>query len=966
MKGDRVRRGRAALVAIVVVAGQSMLLGGGAGASSVQITTVGALTTDVLMHNLFPTSLNDLWPGAITTGQAIAATSELCAGGVTYNSAHPAPAGSAGGLAALSAEESAGATEQGCIDFARSASAPAPGASTHLDYYAYALDAVAPMVGAASGGSREAPVTLTLTALKNIYRCATGYTNWKSATGGSTAPIVRFWPGAGSETAVFYATILGFTPDTVTRTTTPSDKCTTKPYASFTTVGGVKGADKANPDNSEAGIVYQASVNSSTPAADAISIYSVGSFEEQWNAPTQYAMTKINPISGTAIGNFDAKDLNLARMTNRTSSSATSAFAVFGAQVGTFSTSNRGSYAINTTVVREANEWYSHIPSATASPSSSTAPVPGVRYVYNVADNALPTYSEAKMMVGFDNQVTGTRSSLCSGDDAATILASGFVPLNQGTTAPVTSDKSRATCREFPGGSYPGYGHSLSWARAQWASPTVSTLPPAPAVTGSAPTSPTTVCGVGALLSGPTTAPTGAVTVLPTQNVGTVVSSYGENTTFWLSPGTYTLGSGVYSQIDPRTGDTVIGAPGAVINGQGLNQSAFDDTNPDVTIEYLTIENFIAPQSQGVVNHDSGPDWTIAHDTVEDNPNGAGVMLGSGDVLEDSCLTENGQYGFQSYSEGGSPTLVTVRANEISYNDTANYTATTTSCGCTGGGKFWDTTLATVTGNYVHNNESVGLWMDTDNAGFNISKNYFSTNFGEGIIYEISYNAQIEDNTFVHNAVGVGPSNPSFPTGAIYISESGSDTRVPTWYRTAFAIEGNVFDNNWSGVVLWENSNRYCGSPANTSSGYCTLIDPARFTTTTCAKDVPNSKPTQSPDYFDDCRWRTQNVSVTDNTFTFTPAAVASNCTSAAGCGMNALFSEYGSYAPYGGWVVPVNISNAQNDHFADNTYTGPWNFVGFTQGDVVSWADWSGGFTDENGSGDHFGPQDAGSTYTP
>ena len=185
-------------------------------------------------------------------------------------------------------------------------------------------------------------------------------------------------------------------------------------------------------------------------------------------------------------------------------------------------------------------------------------------------------------------------------------------------------------------------------------------------------------------------------------------------------------------------------------------------TATNVTIEYLTIENFVAPQSEGVVNQNSAANWTIQDDTIENNPDGAGAMLGTNNVLTHDCLTKNGQYGFQSYSTAG-PHNVTVTDNEISYNDTKNYTATTTGCGCTGGAKFWETTGATITGNYVHDNESVGIWADTDNSGFDISDNYFADNYAEGIIYEISYNAQIDDNTFVGNAVGVGPDQSGVP-----------------------------------------------------------------------------------------------------------------------------------------------------------------------------------------------------------
>ena len=45
----------------------------------------------------------------------------------------------------------------------------------------------------------------------------------------------------------------------------------------------------------------------------------------------------------------------------------------------------------------EGNEWYSNLPSNTGgNPSDSNASIPGVRYVYNVADTVLPGYNGAK------------------------------------------------------------------------------------------------------------------------------------------------------------------------------------------------------------------------------------------------------------------------------------------------------------------------------------------------------------------------------------------------------------------------------------------------------------------------------------------------------------------------------------------------------------------------------------------
>jgi len=72
-----------------------------------------------------------------------------------------------------------------------------------------------------------------------------------------------------------------------------------------------------------------------------------------------------------------------------------------------------------------------------------------------------------------------------------------------------------------------------------------------------------------------------------------------------------------------------------------------------------------------------------------------------------------------------------------------------------------------------------------------------------GIQYEASYNAQITDNTLVGNAIGLGSSqsSPGFPDEAIYISESGGDSRVASNYAGQLLVSGNVLTNNWGGVV---------------------------------------------------------------------------------------------------------------------------------------------------------------------
>jgi hypothetical protein len=292
--------------------------------------------------------------------------------------------------------------------------------------------------------------------------------------------------------------------------------------------------------------------------------------------------------------------------------------------------------------------------------------------------------------------------------------------------------------------------------------------------------------------------------------------------------------------------------------------------------------------------------------------------------------------------------------NEISYNDTFGYDTTSgDDCGCAGGGKFWQTTNATVTDNYIHDNQDPGLWVDTDNAGFNISGNYIANNSAEGLVYEISYNALISNNTFVDNAWGKGPNlGLGFPDPALYISESGSDPRVKTAYNTSFNVVGNDFIDNWGGVVLWENANRFC---SDGSDGVCTMVDPSTFTLSSCGANLATSNPNQTPDYYDGCRWKTQNVNVSDNTFQLTASHVP-NCTEANGCGFNGIFSEYGSTAPFQGTAVEGDITFDQNNHFSQNTYIGPWNFMAHEQGTVLSWPQWQAGPYS----------QDSGSTFSP
>jgi hypothetical protein len=465
-------------------------------------------------------------------------------------------------------------------------------------------------------------------------------------------------------------------------------------------------------------------------------------------------------------------------------------------------------------------------------------------------------------------------------------------------------------------------------------------------------TPPARVCGSKGL-RGPSSRPAGARRVTPSQHLPAVVDRSRRGTTFWLAPGTYHLGNGAYDQVRPKRGDVFIGAPGAVIDGQHRNLYAFAGQATRVTVAHLTIQNFGHKGStfdQGVVNHDAAHGWKVLHNTVRHNA-GAGVFIGSWNAVNHNCLLENGQYGFSVFSEHGVHHIA-LRHNEIAGNNTDNWEKRSEGCGCTGGGKLWATRGAVLARNWVHGNHGPGLWADTNNTGFLVEGNYISGNADVGLFYEISYNAAIVHNTFVRNGLVAGPRNTGFPTPALYLSESGSDHRAGATYGGTFLVARNRFVDNWSGVVAWENADRFAGSPANSSTGDTTLVNPRVATVKACGTPAKiRTRP-----YINDCRWKTRNLRVQHNTFSFNPSHIGSRCTAQGGCGFVGLFSNWGSYpswSPYKARLVENHITFSQNNRWSHNTYLGPWRFMVRELGHRVSWKTWRSA---------HYG-QDPGST---
>jgi Right handed beta helix region len=323
------------------------------------------------------------------------------------------------------------------------------------------------------------------------------------------------------------------------------------------------------------------------------------------------------------------------------------------------------------------------------------------------------------------------------------------------------------------------------------------------------------------------------------------------------------LGKAVIDGVDGATGGT----------GQGGSRfevsTASSGNNVYNTWEYLTIENYTSSLNNSVMGNvndgDSDVGDTYKYLTIGPNEygyvsataaplqgqnsgGGYAIDAGSNTTIEDTCLTQNAQGGFNILNADN----LTISGNEISrnglglYPDISGTGASSSSCGCSGGGKIFYSKNAAFVGNYVHDNYNDGIWFDTDNAGADISHNYFASNWGNAIAYEASYNANISDNTLVGNGWasdgawpagvnggncvgvsctdGLGPvtgKGGGNPYAAIDLSNSGGNASLATQYQGHLLVEGNVLINNFGGVKVYTDTNRYPGNIDNDSA--CSL-----------------------------------------------------------------------------------------------------------------------------------------------
>ncbi len=208
------------------------------------------------------------------------------------------------------------------------------------------------------------------------------------------------------------------------------------------------------------------------------------------------------------------------------------------------------------------------------------------------------------------------------------------------------------------------------------------------------------------------------------------------------------VGAGEF-HLDYESGILTIGDdPNGRVVELSYVESAFYGNASSVTIEGFVVEKYANPAQTGAINakrgsKDLASGWIIRNNEVRLN-HGTGIKMGRDTIVSGNFIHRNGQLGLGSSTNG---TGNLVENNEISYNATIPFKVGWEA----GGAKFGREEGLLVRGNYVHNNNGPGLWVDVGSKDIVFDQNIVAYNTHAGIFYEISYNAVIKNNILVGN-----------------------------------------------------------------------------------------------------------------------------------------------------------------------------------------------------------------------
>ena len=188
-----------------------------------------------------------------------------------------------------------------------------------------------------------------------------------------------------------------------------------------------------------------------------------------------------------------------------------------------------------------------------------------------------------------------------------------------------------------------------------------------------------------------------------------------------------------------------------------------------MTVSGLTIEHFASIPQGGALEVGTG--WKVVANEVRWN-HAVGVMVIEGDraTVSGNTVADNGQLGIGQYHSAD----VKIIGNLVTRNNTDGFWI----ADWESGGIKSTRSSGEVSGNDIVANRGIGMWSDIAEYDRRIVGNRIRDNAADGIRYEISYQAVIEQNVVESNGFGTGRgSGPSlWDGGGINVNTSSGVT----------------------------------------------------------------------------------------------------------------------------------------------------------------------------------------------
>ncbi|CAN5829581.1 hypothetical protein BH23ACT10_BH23ACT10_17810 [soil metagenome] len=296
---------------------------------------------------------------------------------------------------------------------------------------------------------------------------------------------------------------------------------------------------------------------------------------------------------------------------------------------------------------------------------------------------------------------------------------------------------------------------------------------------------------------------TGGVVIPVDANAANVMRGRPAGTTYVVAAGVH---RGNFS-VQPRSGDTFCGEPGAVLDGGGRLRTAFSGFAANVTLDSLTARAYDDGRQGGAISpNPRAPGWVVRNVSAVEN-HWAGLLAADGMKVLGGEYNDNGQLGIGGNGatgillDGLDGDRSTIDGPEIARNKTLRE-----SCSWEGGGFKWSEGTVIVRNAHVHHNACKGLWADINARKAVIEYNLVEDNKAEGIFYEISQDAVIRNNQVYRNGLGMG----SWYWGGGITAASSFNVEV----------YGNRLSGNYNGVTGTQQNRTEFSPPAHLLDGF--------------------------------------------------------------------------------------------------------------------------------------------------